>query len=507
MIISIVDCYTDEPAGLGVPPYLGVYPRYIAGVAFSHSHQCFYLRIDDLRPEKRGNSTLTMNSTLNANNATRILEGSHIIIVISGMHTPGKYLAAVPGTPSEAIRLLQGYRGKKILTGPAAFLGTGQTGGRIVHRVQNSGYDLVIEGDAWLWLEQYLTSKEISGGYSRLREFAVKGSEIVRQIQLPIIAEIETGRGCPRKIGCSFCLEPLKNKPEWREQNDVKEEMASLAHEGVEHFRLGKQSDFYAFKGGKPAEIEQLLKGAASVSHKTLHIDNVNPALAATEQGEAITRLIVNYCTPGNVAAMGVESFDQSVIEANNINSTPEQVMKAIASINQCGSERGDNGMPKYLPGINIILGLIGETKDTLEINLQYLKRILNEGYMLRRINIRQVEVFPDTEISRQGGLKYLKKNKRHYYKFRRSVREDIDHEMLKRITPVGTILKDVFMELYDGKHTFGRQFGSYPLIVGVKQRLPLREFFDVRVVGHMLRSLVAEPLTSSSSQIDHQAN
>ena len=30
-MILIVDCYTDEPAGLGVPPYLGVYPRYLYG--------------------------------------------------------------------------------------------------------------------------------------------------------------------------------------------------------------------------------------------------------------------------------------------------------------------------------------------------------------------------------------------------------------------------------------------------------------------------------------------
>ena len=44
-MITIVDCYTDEPAGLGVPPYLGVYPRYIAGYFDSVN----YLTIDDLR--------------------------------------------------------------------------------------------------------------------------------------------------------------------------------------------------------------------------------------------------------------------------------------------------------------------------------------------------------------------------------------------------------------------------------------------------------------------------
>ncbi len=28
MHYTILDCYTDEASGLGVPPYLGTYPRY-----------------------------------------------------------------------------------------------------------------------------------------------------------------------------------------------------------------------------------------------------------------------------------------------------------------------------------------------------------------------------------------------------------------------------------------------------------------------------------------------
>ena len=42
---TILDCYTDEPAGLGVPPYLGTYPRYLAG----YLDDPVYLTIDDLR--------------------------------------------------------------------------------------------------------------------------------------------------------------------------------------------------------------------------------------------------------------------------------------------------------------------------------------------------------------------------------------------------------------------------------------------------------------------------
>ena len=45
-MITLLDCYTDEPAGLGVPPYLGVYPRYIAGQLQKEPH---YLTIDDVR--------------------------------------------------------------------------------------------------------------------------------------------------------------------------------------------------------------------------------------------------------------------------------------------------------------------------------------------------------------------------------------------------------------------------------------------------------------------------
>jgi len=44
--------------------------------------------------------------------------------------------------------------------------------------------------------------------------------------------------------------------------------------------------------------------------------------------------------------------------------------------------------------------------------------------------------------------------------------------------------------EIYDGKTTFCRQFGSYPLIVGVKQRLELKKFYNLEISGHMLRSL-----------------
>ena len=49
MRFTILDCYTDEPAGLGVPPYIGTYPRYIAGAVIEAKNKVFYITIDDIR--------------------------------------------------------------------------------------------------------------------------------------------------------------------------------------------------------------------------------------------------------------------------------------------------------------------------------------------------------------------------------------------------------------------------------------------------------------------------
>ena len=88
-------------------------------------------------------------------------------------------------------------------------------------------------------------------------------------------------------------------------------------------------------------------------------------------------------------------------------------------------------------------------------------------------------------------------------------VRETIDHEMLKRIVPEGTVLKDVYMEIHDGNITFGRQLGSYPLLVGVPYRLELGKTYDIFITDWGMRSITGyeygfdinnEPMTSVAS-------
>ena len=60
----------------------------------------------------------------------------------------------------------------------------------------------------------------------------------------PLMAELETYRGCIRYVngGCTFCEEPLKGRPVFREPASIIAEARALRERGVENFRLGAQT-------------------------------------------------------------------------------------------------------------------------------------------------------------------------------------------------------------------------------------------------------------------------
>ena len=204
MRYTILDCYTDEASGLGVPPYLGTYPRYIYGQLKTEGHTVHYLTIDDMRlwkkyngirkepSEKEKTNILIYNRT--NNDAQEVLQKTDVLVVIIGMHVPGKYLTALPGTLHEVIPLIKDLPMKKILTGPA------------IHGTQLEGGKFFEQEDTSLFEE-----KDYSLEFDQLDDYAVAGAAILQEIPDTRVIEIETGRGC--NIGkCSFCTEPLKNK-------------------------------------------------------------------------------------------------------------------------------------------------------------------------------------------------------------------------------------------------------------------------------------------------------
>lgn len=115
----------------------------------------------------------------------------------------------------------------------------------------------------------------------------------------------------------------------------------------------------------------------------------------------------------------------------------------------------------------------------------------MDHNLWIRRINIREAVAFRGTKYYEEKGWRVIKKNKKYYYRFRKEIREKIDHEMLKKIFPKGHSIRDVIIEIKQGSIKFGRYIGSYPIIVGLKNnRLNIGNRVDVRITGHELRSL-----------------
>jgi radical SAM superfamily enzyme with C-terminal helix-hairpin-helix motif len=312
-------------------------------------------------------------------------------------------------------------------------------------------------------------------------------------------------------------VEPLRGRPISRSPEAIAREVEALYRAGVRHFRLGRQADILVYGSRRlgdeewprpdPEALRRLFHGVRSAAPglQVLHIDNVNPGTIVRHPKASVEALkvIVEYHTPGDVAAMGLETADPRVARINNLNTEPEEVLEAIRVVNKVGAARGWNGMPHLLPGVNFILGLPGETRETYELNREFLERLLRENLLVRRVNVRRILIIPVTRAARMGaGVK-----RRHEHlasAFVRWVRDYFDREMLRRVAPRGTVLRGLWVEECSGGVCYARQPGSYPLIVALPCRLPRGTYIErLAVTGvHSGRSVegVPVPLSPSSS-------
>jgi radical SAM superfamily enzyme with C-terminal helix-hairpin-helix motif len=160
--------------------------------------------------------------------------------------------------------------------------------------------------------------------------------------------------------------------------------------------------------------------------------------------------------------------------------------------------------LPKLLPGINLVHGLAGERAETFEHNRAFLDSVLDAGLLLRRVNIRQVMAFEGTEMA-ETGARLARDHKTQFKRYKRVVREEVDRPMLERVAPPGTVLPAVHTEYHEGGRTFGRQIGTYPLLVGIPGEHPLGEQLDVAVVDWGYRSVtgVPYPLDLNAASMD----
>lgn len=506
----ILDGYEDEPAAFGVPPYVGFHIRYVCGVLEQHKIDYTYMTIDQWR----------LTSQQEREDLLRTTEG---FVCIAGAVVPGRYIRGTPISRKEStelIRLLP--RDIPALFGGWAVRGWKQQGwlplrSNLFLAVQDTDATLnqFLKNGTWKHerrnAEEWTTWAQLGATSKAVTHHPDLGTD---EKKGPLTYEVEVYQGCVRfKRGCKFCIEPKKGIPIWRTPEDIIREV-KLAHDsGVQHVRLGGMTDTYTYmaEGVKdleypipnPEPIAQLLHGLREDDRLgILHTDNGNPSIIAEniEPSTEITKTLVETLSDGAVLSFGLESADPSVHAANWLNCDAEQLKTALRLINQYGRGRGERGLPKLLPGLNFIAGLNGERPETYDMNLNLLRELRNEGLLLRRINIRQVEGEGFQEIPQSE-----------FKQFKSAVRETIDTPLLQELFPLGHVLRDVHWETHDGrtrlpvhlteehtgKHihgraglTFGRQIGAYPILIGVPYHIPLESSSNIMITGHGARSI-----------------
>ncbi len=499
----IIDGYVDEPACFGVPPYISPYIRTVAGVLIEHGYSPEYCTIDQLRKDPL---------------RFRDFSGAKIVVMISGVTVPGKYLGGTPATLTEIQQIGRQIRGPTTLIGGPIGFGYSPEGGKKAIKQAISGFDSLLTGSPAEALDSFIETGNPAGipDYHRSDRWAVAGSSIIKiHPSYPhVMCELETARGCPRVAagGCSFCTEPFYGQPEYRTVEGIVSEVAALYGHGARYFRLGRQPDLLAYGSGggefpepRPDLLERLFSGIRSAAPdlKTLHIDNVNPGTIVRheEKSREALKSIIRYHTEGDVAAFGMETADPDVVAANNLKAGPDEVLRAIEIVNEEGGKRRE-GIPELLPGLNFIAGLAGETQATYDLNEQFLSNLLSRGLLVRRINIRQLMPFEGTPAYHENTLgKYESRFKQ----FKEFVRNRIDMPMLRLVFPQGTILTGVIIE-QPGQISFGRQMGSYPILVGVPVMLEAGSVIDVVVVDWGSRSLTALPVPFRINALPPQA-
>ncbi|MEM4472101.1 MAG: radical SAM protein [Archaeoglobaceae archaeon] len=483
----ILDGYVDEPSCLGVPPFVSPYPRFIYGVLKKLDINAIYTTIDSFRENVE---------------LKKRVKDFDLLIVIAGIAVPGNYLGGKPLSKNELFSLNLAKR--NIVVGPIYL----ELSKREIEMLEDSSIEVLSFPFEKSFCETFNVEFDLD-------KFLIAGSEVVKQHPwFPnIICEIETYRGC-YWAKCSFCIERF-HRLSFRSPEKVVDEMRALYEAGVRHFRIGKQTDFFTYLADFSYEVPKPNPEALKNFHraiwnscpkiKTLHLDNVNPKTIAEypEEAKEIIKTIVIYQTPGNVAAFGLESADERVVKKNSLCATPEEVMKAIEIMNIYGRAVGYNGLPAFLPGINFVIGLKGETKETFERNFEFLTELLEKDLLIRRINIRQVKIFPGTPMEKEGYGR-LMRHKKYFYSFKNRVRKEIDNKMLKKILPKGRRITDLMVEV-EGKISYARQIATYPILVGLIGEYKRGTFLDARVVDYGYRSVTAveTPLNINSAKLE----
>jgi radical SAM superfamily enzyme YgiQ (UPF0313 family) len=223
-----------------------------------------------------------------------------------------------------------------------------------------------------------------------------------RALRMPI--SMTTSRGCPFR--CIFCVgrQMVGAKVRYRSARSVVDEMQALAEMNFHQINLADD----LFTANKPhcrAVCEEIEK-------RQLNITWTSFARVDTISFELLQQMRRAGCT---AVSFGIESGDPAILKSIKKGITLEQVTAAVDMCNRAG----------VTPYASFILGLPGETEESIQKTLDFGKKLKEMGLMF---GYHLLAPFPGTEIRERHtayGIRILSQDWSDYHANRAIVETD----------------------------------------------------------------------------------
>ena len=151
--------------------------------------------------------------------------------------------------------------------------------------------------------------------------------------------------------------------------------------------------------------------------------------------------------------------------KATHIYGGADKIIKAIEIINEYGAEIGKNGFPKFLPGINLMHGLPGQTEKTHEINIEFLNKIYQNRLQTHRLFYRYMTP-AEGIISSQ-----IKEDFDYYNKCKNEIMQNFVIPMQKYVYPKGRQLRGFREVVFENGDSFLRTLGTCSIKVMIENK------------------------------------
>jgi anaerobic magnesium-protoporphyrin IX monomethyl ester cyclase len=346
----------------------GVDVRVLDLVVFPYSEDMLATLLDEFKPALVGLTAVTMNVD-RALSVVRDVKrlAPHVVTVLGGPHvtfSPSETLEACPSL--DIVALGEGERTIVELSA-AIEAGAGVTGVKgIAYRNGTT-----------------LRCTPRRGFIRNLDALPLPARRLLplgryRALGMPI--SMTTSRGCPH--GCIFCIgrRMVGSRVRFRSPAKVADELASVAALGFHQVNLADDL-FTADPGRCIAICDEILRRGLSIKWTSFaRVDTVSPGLLIKMKAAGCTAI-----------SFGIESGNSGILRSIRKGITLEQV---VAAVDMCA----DAGLT---PFASFILGLPGETPDTLRETIAFGQRLEKRGLVY---GFHLLAPFPGTEVRERSG-------------------------------------------------------------------------------------------------------